>query len=44
MTAKLRSDAWEANLTAETARELYRLTKTPTEEERKENRPWLRRC
>ena len=39
---KLRSDAWESALDAETARELYRLTKTPTDEERNENRPWLR--
>ena len=42
MTAKLRSDAWEAGLSEEMRRELYRLTKTPTDEERKENRPWLR--
>ena len=42
MTTKLRSDAWEAGLSEETRRELYRLTKAPTDEERKENRPWLR--
>ena len=30
-----RSDAWEAKLPAETAKELYRLTKCPTEEEAK---------
>ena len=38
----VRSDAWEAPLPAETAQELYRLTKPPTEEERKAGRPWLR--
>lgn len=37
-----RSDAWEAQLPAETAKELYRFTKCPTEEEAKEGRPWLR--
>ena len=37
-----RSDAWEAQLPAETAKELYRLTKCPTEEEAKAGRPWLR--
>ena len=37
-----RSDAWEAQLSAETAKELYRLTKCPTEEEAKAGRPWLR--
>ena len=37
-----RSDAWEAKLPAETAKELYRLTKCPTEEEAKAGRPWLR--
>ena len=37
-----RSDAWEAQLPAETAKELYRLTKCPTEEEAKNGRPWLR--
>ena len=37
-----RSDAWEAKLPAETAKELYRLTKCPTEEETKAGRPWLR--
>lgn len=37
-----RSDAWEAQLPAGTAQELYRLTKPPTEEERKAGRPWLR--
>ena len=36
-----RSDAWEAQLPAETAKELYRLTKCPTEEEAKNGRPWL---
>ena len=29
----VRNDAWEAQLPAETAKELYRLTKCPTEEE-----------
>ena len=38
----VRSDAWEAQLPADTAKELYRLTKPPTEEERKAGRPWLR--
>ena len=37
-----RSDAWEAQLPAGTAQELYRLTKPPTEEEAKAGRPWLR--
>ena len=37
-----RSDAWEAQLPADTAKELYRLTKCPTEEEAKNGRPWLR--
>ena len=37
-----RSDAWEAQLPADTAKELYRLTKCPTEEEAKAGRPWLR--
>ncbi len=37
-----RSDAWEAQLPADTAKELYRLTKPPTEEERKAGRPYLR--
>ena len=37
-----RSDAWEANLAADEARELYRLSKPPTEAEKKEGRPWLR--
>ena len=37
-----RSDAWEAQLPAGTAKELYRLTKCPTEEEAKAGRPWLR--
>ena len=37
-----RSDAWEAQLPAATAKELYRLTKCPTEEEKKAGRPWLR--
>ena len=38
----VRSDAWEAQLPSETAKELYRLTKCPTEEEKKAGRPWLR--
>ena len=38
----VRSDAWEAQLPAETAKELYALTKCPTEEEAKAGRPWLR--
>ena len=38
----VRSDAWEAQLPAGTAQELYRLTKCPTEEEKKAGRPWLR--
>ena len=37
-----RCDAWEAKLPAETVKELYRLTKCPTEEEAKAGRPWLR--
>ena len=37
-----RSDAWEAQLPAETAKELYRFTKPPKEEEAKEGRPFLR--
>ena len=37
-----RSDAWEAQLPADTAKELCRLTKPPTEEERKAGRPYLR--
>ena len=42
MTTKLRSDAWEAQLPADTASELYRLTKCPTQEEAEAGRPWLR--
>ena len=38
----VRNDAWEAQLPADTAKELYRLTKCPTEEEAKAGRPWLR--
>ena len=38
----VRSDAWEAQLPSETAKELYALTKCPTEEEAKAGRPWLR--
>ena len=34
----VRNDAWEAQLPAETAKELYRLTKCPTEEEAKAGR------
>lgn len=41
MQTKLRSDAWEAALTAETRQELYRLTK-PRAEGEPEDRPWLR--
>lgn len=41
MTAKLRSDAWEASLSEETRRELYRLTK-PRAEDEPEDRPHLR--
>ena len=41
MTAKLRSDAWEASLSEETRRELYRLTK-PRAEGEPEDRPHLR--
>ena len=37
-----RSDAWEAQLPADTAKELYALTKPPTEEERQAGRPYLR--
>lgn len=37
-----RSDAWEAQLPADTAKELYRLTKPPTKEEVEAGRPWLR--
>jgi hypothetical protein len=37
-----RSDAWEAQLPAETAKELYRLTKCPSSAEATEGRPWLR--
>ena len=37
-----RSDAWEAQLPAGTAQELYRLTKPPTKEEAEAGRPWLR--
>lgn len=42
MSNKVRSDAWEAQLPADTAKELYRLTKPPTADERKAGRPWLR--
>ena len=42
MGLNTRSDAWEANLAADEARELYRLSKPPTEAEKKEGRPWLR--
>ena len=42
MTTKLRSDAREAGLSEEARRELYRLTKPPTEKEANEDRPWLR--
>ena len=38
----VRSDAWEAQLPADTAKELYRLTKPPTADERKAGRPYLR--
>ena len=38
----VRNDAWEAQLPADTAKELYRLTKPPTEEERQAGRPYLR--
>ena len=38
----VRSDAWEAQLPAGTAQELYRLTKPPTKEEAEAGRPWLR--
>lgn len=41
MQTKLRSDAWEAALTAETRQELYHLTK-PRAEGEPEDRPWLR--
>ena len=41
MTTKLRSDAWEASLSEETRRELYRLTK-PRAEGEPEDRPHLR--
>ena len=37
-----RSDAWEVQLPAGTAQELYRLTKPPTKEEAEAGRPWLR--
>ncbi len=37
-----RSDAWEAQLPAGTAKELYRLTKPPTKEEAEAGRPYLR--
>ena len=37
-----RNDAWEAQLSADTAKELYALTKPPTEKEAKEGRPFLR--
>ena len=37
-----RSDAWEAQLPADTAKELYRLTKPPTKEEVEAGRPYLR--
>lgn len=37
-----RSNAWEAQLPADTAKELYRLTKPPTKEEVEAGRPWLR--
>lgn len=42
MIGKTRCDAWEAQLPADTAKELYRLTKPPTADERKAGRPWLR--
>ena len=38
----VRNDAWEAKLPADTAKELYRLTKPPTKEEVEAGRPWLR--
>ena len=38
----VRSDAWEAQLPADTAKELYRLTKPPTKEEVEAGRPHLR--
>lgn len=37
-----RSDAWEAQLPADTAKELYHLTKPPTKEEVEAGRPYLR--
>jgi hypothetical protein len=37
-----RSDTWEAQLPADTAKELYRLTKPPTKEEVEAGRPYLR--
>ena len=38
----VRNDAWEAQLPADTAKELYRLTKPPTKEEVEAGRPYLR--
>ena len=38
----VRNNAWEAQLPADTVKELYRLTKCPTKEEAKAGRPWLR--
>ena len=42
MTGKTRCDAWEAQLPADTAKELYRLTKPPTKEEAEAGRPYLK--
>ena len=39
---KTRRDAWEAALSDEVQRQLYRLTRKPTDEEAREGRPWLR--
>ncbi|MBQ1428417.1 MAG: hypothetical protein IIZ06_02005 [Kiritimatiellae bacterium] len=39
---KVRTDAWGEDLPEETRRQLYALTKPPTEAEKKAGRPWLR--
>ena len=40
--SKTRTDAWGMDLPEETRREIYALTKAPTEEEREAGRAWLR--
>ena len=43
MSRKVNSNAWGEDLPEDTRREIYALTKPPTDEERAAGRPWLRR-